>query len=164
MADTDNYEFSSDSEVKFKDLEAKFPERSSLVLWALHLVQDDVGFVPHSAVDYVAKRVGVSSSWVAGVVSFYSMYYDHPVGKYNLNICYNAACWMHGSDDLEGCVTEKLGIGPGETTKDGKFTFTRQAECLAACGNAPAIQVNHDYHENMTADKMASLIDELSKK
>lgn len=164
MVKNEDYQFSAESEENFKDLETKFPERSSLVLWALHLVQDDVGYVPHSAIEYVAKRVGVSASWVAGVVSFYSMYYDHPVGKHNLNICYNAACWMHGSDDLEQCVTDKLGIGPGETTADGKFTFTRQAECLAACGNAPAIQVNHDYYENMNPEKMGALIDELSNK
>lgn len=158
------YKFSPEAEKRFQELEKKFPVRTSLVLWALHLVVEDKGYIPREAIDYVAQRVGVAPSWVAGVVSFYSMYPQEPLGKYHLNVCYNASCYLMGSDKLEECITRKLGIGPGETTADGKFTFTRQAECLAACGKAPAIQINHDYYENLTPEKLEAIIDELQKK
>ncbi len=164
MSTEKTYQFSPHAEARFKELETKFPQRSSLVIWALHLVQEDVGYIPRDAVDYVAQRVGVAPSWVAGVVSFYSMFHEEPIGKYNLNICYNASCYLMGSDKLEECVTRKLGIKPGETTPDGLFTYTRQAECLAACGKAPAIQVNEEYYEDLTPEKLEALIDELKKK
>lgn len=160
----ENYSFSQKSEERFKKLETQFPQRGSLVLWALHLVQDDIGFVSKSAVTYVAERVGVSEAWVKGVLSFYSMYHEHPIGKYNLNVCYNVSCWMHGSDDLEACITRKLNIKPGETTSDGLFTFTRQVECLAGCGKAPVVQINDDYYENLTPEKFEQLIDEFTEK
>lgn len=157
------YKFSAESEKRFKELEGKFPVRTSLVLWSLHLVMHDRGFIPRDAIDYVAERVGVAPSWVAGVVSFYSMFREQPVGKHNLQVCYNLMCWLKGSDQLEKVIREKLGIEPGQTTPDGKFTFTRQAECIAACGYAPAMQVNEDYHECLTPEKLANLIDSLAK-
>lgn len=161
---SDNYRFSPEAEKKFQELEKKFPQRSSLVLWALHLVMEDKGYIPRSAVDYVAERVGVAPSWVAGVVSFYSMYHETPIGKYHLNVCYNVSCYLMGSDKLEECIRRKLGIEPGETTIDGKFTFTRQAECLAACGKAPAMLINHEYYENLTPEKLEAILDELIQK
>lgn len=156
------YSFSEESEKRFQELEGKFPVRTSLVLWALHLVMHDRGFIPADAVEYVAKRVGVSPAWVSGVVSFYSMFKEQPVGKYNLQVCYNLMCWLKGSDQLEKVIKDKLGIEPGQTTPDGKFTFTRQGECIAACGYAPAMQVNEDYHECLTPEKLANLIETLS--
>lgn len=158
------YKFSEKFETRFQDLEKKFPKRSSLVLWALHLAQEDIGYISPAAVDYVAERVGVSPAWVKGVVSFYSMFREKPIGKYHLNVCSNLMCQLMGSDKLEACIHDKLGIKDGETTPDGKFTYTRQVECLAACGYAPAMLVNNDFHELLDAEKMAKLIDELLSK
>lgn len=158
------YSFSPQAEKRFVELEKKFPRRSSLVLWALHLVQEDIGYITPASVDYVAARVGVSPAWIKGVVSFYAMFREKPIGKYHLNVCSNLICQLMGSDKIEQVIQEKLGIGDGETTPDGKFTYTRQVECLAACGFAPAMLVNNDFYELLTPENVARLIDELSAK
>lgn len=158
------YSFSPQAEERFAELEKKFPRRSSLVLWALHLVQEDIGYITPAAVDYVAARVGVSPAWIKGVVSFYAMFREKPIGKYHLNVCSNLICQLMGSDKIEQVIHEKLGITDGETTPDGKFTYTRQVECLAACGFAPAMLVNNDFYELLTPENVARLIDELSAK
>lgn len=158
------YSFSPQAEQRFAELEKKFPRRSSLVLWALHLVQEDIGYITPAAVDYVAARVGVSPAWIKGVVSFYAMFREKPIGKYHLNVCSNLICQLMGSDKIEQVIHEKLGITDGETTPDGKFTYTRQVECLAACGFAPAMLVNNDFYELLTPENVARLIDELSAK
>jgi len=155
------YKFSEPFEKRFLDLEKKFPRRSSLVLWSLHLAQEDTGYITPAAIDYIAERVGVSPAWVKGVVSFYSMFREKPIGKYHLNVCSNLICQLMGADKIEACIHEKLGIKGGETTADGKFTYTRQVECLAACGFAPAMLVNNDFHEQLTPESVAKLIDDL---
>lgn len=158
------YTFSPPFEQRFLELEKKFPRRSSLVLWSLHLAQEDIGYITPEAVDYVASRVGVSPAWVKGVVSFYSMFREKPIGKYHLNVCSNLMCQIKGSDKIEAVIHEKLGIRDGETTADGKFTYTRQVECLAACGFAPAMLVNNDFQEMLTVENVSQLIDELAAK
>ena len=92
------------------------------------------------------------------------MFREKPIGKYHLNVCSNLMCQLMGSDKIEACIHDKLGIKDGETTPDGKFTYTRQVECLAACGYAPAMLVNNDFHELLNAEKVAKLIDELQSK
>ncbi len=163
-AHTATYSFSPPFEKRFLEIEKKFPKRSSLVLWSLHLAQEDIGYITPAVVDYVAARVGVSPAWVKGVVSFYSMFREKPIGKYHLNVCGNLICQLMGSDKIEKCIKDKLNIGDGQTTPDGKFTYTRQVECLAACGYAPAMLVNNDFHELLTPESVAKLIDELSAK
>ncbi|MDH5720386.1 MAG: NADH-quinone oxidoreductase subunit NuoE [Spirochaetia bacterium] len=163
LQEVTEYSFSKKSDERFKELEKKFPEKNSLVLWALHLVQEDIGYVPEVAMEYVAQKTGVSKSWVSGVVTFYSMYNKKPVGKYHLQVCHNVSCWLNGSDKLEEAIKRKLNIEHGETTNDGKFTFSH-VECLASCGTSPVVQVNNDYHEKMTPEKLEELIDELKQK
>ena len=158
------YEFSEKSEKIFKGLEKKFPHKSSLVIWGLHLVQEDKGYIPPSAVDYIAQKAEVSQVWVKGVISFYEAFHEEPIGKHHLQVCYNISCWMMGSDRIETCIQKKLNLKPGETSHNKKFTYTRTQECLAACDKAPVMLVNHDYHENLEPEKVEKLIDELSSK
>ena len=157
-----SYQFSTKAEARFRELEPKFPKRNSLVLWALHLAQEDIGYISPAAVDYVAERVGVSPAWIKGVVSFYSMFREKPIGKYHLNVCGNLMCQLFGSDKIEKCIKDKLGIEDGQTTPDGRFTYTRQTECLAACGYAPAMLVNETFHENLTEEAVLALIEKLN--
>ena len=158
------YTFPSAQEAKFKKLEKKFPQKSSLVIWGLHLVQEDKGYIPSEAIYYIAEKTDVSPAWVSGVISFYEAFHEKPIGKYHLQVCYNATCWMMGSDHIETCIQKKLNLSPGETTSDKKFTYTRTQECLAGCDKAPVMLVNHDYHENLTPNEVKTLIDELQKK
>ncbi len=159
-----SYIFPPEQEAKFKKLEKKFPQKSSLVIWGLHLVQEDRGYIPTEAIHYIAEKAEVSPAWVSGVISFYEAFHEKPIGKYHIHVCYNVTCWMMGSDHIEECIQKKLNLCPGETTTDKKFTYTRTQECLAGCDKAPVVLVNHDYHENLTPNKLEALIDELQEK
>ena len=158
----DKYTFPEKLEKKFKELEKKFPQKSSLVIWGLHFVQEDKGYIPKPAIEYIAERAGVSPAWVSGVISFYSAFHEHPIGKHHIQVCYNASCWMMGSDKIEECIQKKLKVQPGDTTNDGLFTYTRTQECLAGCDKAPVMLVNHDYHENLKPEEVEKIIDDLS--
>ena len=158
---TSQYAFPEKLEKKFKELEKKFPQKSSLVIWGLHFVQEDKGYIPKPAVEYIARRAEVSPAWVTGVISFYEAFHEKPIGKHHLKVCYNVACWMMGSDKIEECIQKKLKVQPGGTTQDGMFTYTRTQECLAGCDKAPVMLVNHDYYENLKPEKVEQMIDKL---
>ncbi len=159
-----DYTFPSEQASKFKELEKKFPKKSSLVIWGLHLVQEDKGYIPPEAIRYIAQKAEVSPAWVSGVISFYEAFREKPIGKYHLQVCYNATCWMMGSDEIEKCIQKKLKLKSGETTSDKQFTYTHTQECLAGCDKAPVMLINHDYHENLDPKKVTELIDELKEK
>ncbi len=139
---------------------SSYPSRAAAILPALHRVQKEFGHIPDEAIPYVAELAGTSPADVEGVATFYSMYNRRPVGKYHLQICRNLSCSLMGAEQLIGHVAEKLGIRPGETTPDGKFTLS-VVECLGSCGTAPVMQVNDDYHENLDRDAIDALLDKL---
>ncbi|MGH7860491.1 MAG: complex I 24 kDa subunit family protein, partial [Candidatus Binatia bacterium] len=129
------------------------------VLW---LAQKEFGVLSNEVQDYVARLLGFPLAWISGVASFYTMYYKKPVGRYHLQVCTNVSCMLRGSDEIVRCLEERLGIGLGQTTTDGKFTL-EEVECLASCGTAPMIQVNEDYHENLDPQRTLELIDRLDE-
>ena len=119
---------------------AKYPpERGkSALLAALHLVQDELGWLPEPAMAYVAFRLDVPPARVREVATFYTMYRLRPVGRHHIGICNSVSCWAMGSEKLLARCEDMLGIHPGETTEDGHFSLEEVA-CLAACGNAPLV-------------------------
>jgi len=142
---------------------AKYPpERGkAALLAALHLVQDELGWLPEPAMAYVAFRLDVPPARVREVATFYTMYRLRPVGRHHLGICNSVSCWAMGSEKLLARCEDMLGIHPGETTEDGHFSLEEVA-CLAACGNAPAMLVNNfTFVENVTEDSLKQLIREL---
>lgn len=157
-----SYTFSEASEKRFQKLLTQFPDKRSLILPALYLVQRDKGHVDIESMEYIAKRIGdpIAVSNVYGVATFYSMYNKQPVGKYHIQICANISCYIMGSDKVTDHVCKKLGIKEGETTKDKKFTVT-EVQCLGACGYAPMMQINEDYHEFLTPEKIDKILDSL---
>ena len=157
------YKFSGNAEEEFQRLEKKFPRRSSLVIWALHLVQEEEGYIPEASIPYIAERVGVSPAWISGVISFYEGFHRKPIGKYHIQVCYNVSCWMMGGDKIEECIQNKLRLQPGQSSSDGLFCYTRTQECLAGCDKAPVMLINHDYHENLTTEKVEDILDKLKK-
>jgi NADH:ubiquinone oxidoreductase subunit E len=108
----------------------------------------------------VARELDQPLARVESVVSFYTLYNTKPMGKYHLQLCQNISCSLRGCDELVSVVEQELGIKPGETTHDGMFSYSK-VECLAACGGAPAMQVNFDYHENVTPTGLRELIAQL---
>ena len=141
-------------------LEPRYPTKVALLLPALHAAQDEFGWLPPEVMEEVAEFIEIHPAQVQEVASFYTMYNLKPVGKYHLKFCTNVACCLRGSDDLVEHCEKKFGIKCGETTRDKKFTIMEE-ECLGACGTAPAMMLNDDYHENLNTAKLDQLLDGL---
>jgi len=140
---------------------ARYPQARSALMPALYIAQDECGgWIPTEAVDQIADVMSLEAGDVQATMSFYTMYYKRPKGRYLLEICQNVACTLLGAQQLIDHLQQQLGIAPGETTEDGLFTL-RLAECMASCGGAPAVQVNSLYHEHMTVEKLDALLDQL---
>ncbi len=143
---------------KMEKIRPQFPTEQALLLPLLHEMQEKEGWISKEAIKEAAEFLHLAVGRVEEVVSFYTMYNRQPVGKKHLQICTNIACFLRGADHLVACLEKRLGIKAGETTADGKFTLT-QVECLAACGTAPVMQVNKDYHESLNEQAINNLID-----
>jgi NADH-quinone oxidoreductase E subunit len=137
-----------------------YPTKEAALLPTLHLVQETWGWISPEAVHYVGGLLELSPATVFGVVSFYDMYNQKPVGKYQLRVCTNLSCMVSNAYDIYEGLCDKLQVKPHETTKDGLYTVV-EVECLGSCGTAPVVQVNNDYHENMSVDKMNALLEKL---
>ena len=135
--------------------------RESAVMPLLHLAQREFGgWLSQEAMDYVAEVVGMAPIRVYEVATFYTMYNLKPVGKYHVQVCTNISCWLCASDGIVKALKDKLKIKLGETSDDARFTLS-EVECLGACVNAPMMQINDDYYENLTPDKISEVIDRL---
>ena len=161
----DKFAFSSENEALIKKIIAKYPEgkQASAVMPLLDLAQrQHDNWIPMSAIELIAERLDMAKIRVLEVASFYTMYNLKPVGKYFFQLCGTTPCMLRGSDDLSRCVKDKLNISSGEITPDGKFSIL-EVECLGACVNAPIVQVNDDFYEDLDYDSMASLIDSFGR-
>ena len=142
---------------------AKFPsdKRESAIIPALMAAQqDNAGHLTNEIIEAVAKYIGMPKIAAYEVVSFYTMFEQSPVGKHKISVCTNIACKLRGSDDIVKHLEESLQTKLGETTQDGKFTL-REVQCLGACVNAPMFQLDDDYHENLTPQKVDEIINKL---
>ena len=144
----------------------KYPadQKRSASIPALLLVQEqNNGWLSDAAMDATAAYLGLTKIEIYEVATFYDLYELEPVGTNKISVCTNVSCMLNGSDEILACIKKRLGVGPGETTQDGKFTI-REVECMAACGGAPMCQVNNkEYFENLTPAKMEELIDKLER-
>ena len=147
-----------------KQLEAeiipRYATRQAALLPVVHMVQHDNGWVPHQALEEVAEFIGISYAEVVDAVTFYEEFQLKPVGKYLVQVCRSISCELCGYRDLSARVQEKLGILPGETTEDGKFTLV-ELECLGSCDTAPVALINEHLHENLDWPALESLLDGL---
>ncbi len=159
------YQFSEHSEKRFQKLVPQFPNKRSLILPCLFLLQSDRGFVDQEGMQYIADRIGapVSLAHVYGVATFYTMYNKKPVGKFHIQICANISCYLAGSDQITEHVCSKLGIQSGETTPDNEYTVD-EVQCLGACGFGPVAQINDSYYEELTPEKLDQILESLKAK
>jgi len=158
-----SFVFSAENKEKLKGIFAKYPEgrEASAVMPLLDLAQrQNDGWLPRAAMDHVAELVGLAPMRVYEVATFYTMYNIAPIGENHLQVCTNLPCWLRGSDEVVGACKNKLGIGIGETTPDGKFSLS-EMECLGACVNAPMMQINDDYYEDLDASSTVAILDTL---
>jgi NADH-quinone oxidoreductase subunit E len=137
------------------------PAKQSMMLAALYIAQDQKGYLTEEAVKQVAKRLGVTVGEVYSTASFYTLFRMEPVGRHVIQVCEGLSCWLNdGAERVADYVSAKLGIGPGETTKDGRFTL-ETVQCLASCGTAPAMRVNDQLYENLTPASIDDILERL---
>lgn len=161
-ADMTSFSLSPEREIELQKILARYPNRQAACIPVLHLCQEQEGWVSEGVVRWVADRLGLSTAQVQGVATFYTLFNKEPVGKHQVWVCQTLSCALAGSDRLLHHCEKRLGIHAGETTKDGKVTL-RTAECLASCGTAPMMQVNRDYHENLTIEQVDAILDRLTR-
>jgi NADH-quinone oxidoreductase subunit E len=148
---------SAETDRKIDALLTKYPRKSSALLPALYAVQEEHGWVPDEAQEYVAGKIGVSPAFVAGVVSFYTMFHRKPVGKHHIQVCRTLSCMLRGSHQTMARLREKLGVEPGQVTPDGRFSL-QFVECLGACDTAPCAQINDEDVPLLEAAKVDDLL------
>ena len=165
VAQPASFAFTPENVAKAKAIIAKYPpgRQASAVLPLLDLAQrQHDNWLPRAAMDYVAAMLDMAPIRVYEVATFYTMFNLKPVGKWFFQICITTPCWLRGSDQVVEACRKKLGIGMGEVTKDGLFSM-REVECLGACVNAPVIQVNDDFYEDLDGPSTEALIDALAQ-
>ena len=154
-------EFNSEILDLVNKIKKRYPEgrQKSALLPVLHIAQaENNGWLSSEVMDYVASLLEIQPIEVYEVATFYSMFNLQPVGNCVIEVCQTGPCWLNGSEEILAHFEKRLGIKAGETTSDGRFTL-KTVECLAACGNAPVIQVGTEYHENLTTAKADELLE-----
>ena len=153
-------EFSPEAYKKFEETVGRYPKKEAAMLPVLYLAQEEFGYLSPEAIEYVARLMGQSPAQVTGVVSFYTMLNMKPIGRYHIQVCRTLPCALRGAEKLTSFLEKVLGIEVGQTTENGRFTLS-EVECLASCGTAPMMQINDDYHENLTDEKTAEILGSL---
>ena len=151
---------SDETRAKIEAEIAKYPKRRGGLLPALHLVQKEKGWISLETARELAAIFEIEPVDVMEVVSFYNMFYDRPQGRHHVHVCTNLPCSLRGSRDLMRGLEKNLGIEEGETTPDGRVTLEHE-ECLGACGYAPMMRVDEQYHEDLDLDAAKSIVDGL---
>ncbi len=148
---------------EMKKLEPRYPTKVALMLPALHAAQDETHWLSSEVLAEIAEYIGCHPAQVREVASFYTMYNLKPTGKHHIKVCTNVACVLRGAEDIVSHCEKRLGIKCGGTTSDRQFTL-HEEECLGACGTAPAMMLDNDYHENLTIESVDRLLNELEAK
>jgi NADH-quinone oxidoreductase subunit E len=154
--------FSDEFEARFAEMLGHYPTRRSVLVPTLLYAQDEAGYLSDELIQEIAGRLELTELEVRNVISYYSMLTTKPRGKYNVQVCTNIACMLRGGEELFAHCRKKLGIDHKQTTADGTFTL-EEVECIGACSWAPAIQLNYDFHENLTIDRLDQLLDGCKK-
>lgn len=159
----ESFTFTAENLEKAKKIIARYPEdrQPSAVMPLLDLAQRQYGWVPRVAMDVIAGMLDMAPIRVYEVATFYTMYNLQPVGKHLIQICRTTPCWLRGSDGLTEYLKKRLGVGMKEVTRDGLFSMM-EVECLGACCNAPMVQINDDFYEDLTPETLGKVLDELA--
>ena len=145
---------------KVQNILSQYPDKQSALLPLLHLAQSEEGFISSTVINTISEIVDCHPAVVMDCVSFYTMLYTKPHGRHIIQVCQTLSCSLNGADGLVDHVTAKCGIKPGETTDDNRFTLMK-VECLGSCGTAPVVQINNDYHENLTLEEFEKLLESM---
>jgi NADH-quinone oxidoreductase subunit E len=156
------FAYTPENRARFDEIVTRYPsnQRRSAVLPALYLAQQQQGYITANAIRHVAGLLGITRADVEDVVSYYTMFYTRPVGKFVINVCRTLSCALNGAERVTEALTATLGIAPGQTDASRTFTLV-EVECLGACDRAPAVMVNDAWHECLKPEDVPKLVDEL---
>jgi len=154
------FEFTKENRAKFDVFAKRYPKKRAVMLPALWLVQEQQGWVSPESMEYVAGLLEVTPAAVYEVVTFYTMFNKKPIGRHHIQVCNSVCCCLRNSEETVRYIEKKLNIKRGESTPDGRFHLTA-VECLGSCGTAPMMQVNNDYHEDLTNEKVDKILDSM---
>jgi NADH-quinone oxidoreductase E subunit len=139
---------------------SKYPRKRSALIPSLQIAQKEIGYLSHDTMREIAQIFDLPPNEVHEVTSFYTMFFRKPVGKYVIQVCTNISCLLCNAEEILAHLTKRLGIKPGETSADKKYTLM-EVECLGSCGTSPVIQINEDYYEDLTPEKLDRILDTL---
>ena len=151
------FKFTKENEDKYQELVKRYPNRDSMMLPCLWLVQEQEQWVSPEAMIFIADKLEKTPISVYEVATFYTMYNLKPIGTYHIEVCKTLSCMLMGARDLTKFVKDTIGIEPGQTSKDGRFHLS-EVECLGACGGAPMFSLNGDYYENQSVESLKKII------
>jgi NADH-quinone oxidoreductase subunit E len=155
-------QFSEKFEKRFAEWLTHYPIKRSVLVPSLLYVQDELGYLTDEAILEIANRLELSELEVRNVISYYSMLTTKPRGKYNVQVCTNICCMLRGAEEVFDAAKKRLGVDHKQTTPDGMFSL-EEVECIGACSWGPAMQVNYEYHEKLTPEKIELIIEEYRK-
>ncbi len=155
--------FSPELAARFDKLVTLYPRRRSALIPMLLYAQDEIGYLSDAAIAEIGQRLGITVLDVRNVLTYYSMLRTQPIGRYNVQVCTNISCMLRGGKELFHHCEKKLGIGHKQTTPDGMFSL-EEVECIGACSWAPAIQVNYDFHDELTPESLDAVLDQYRSK
>ena len=156
------FSLSAERERELNEIIGRYPTKMAATIPALHLIQEQEGHISEEMQIWLAHKLDVSPAHVKGVVTFYTLFHEKPEGKHHVWVCKTLPCALRGAFNVLAQCEKKLGIHVGETTKDGKVTL-KTAECLASCGTAPMMQVDKEYFENLTAERVEQILERLQR-
>jgi NADH-quinone oxidoreductase E subunit len=154
--------FSDAALAEYRALLPRYPTRRAALMPTLWLAQREFGWLSLPVQEYVAELMELPLAWVSSVVSFYTMYWKEPKGRWHLQVCRNLSCQLRGASDVQRALESRLGIRDGERTADGRFSL-EEVECLASCDTGPVLQVNNEtYHERLDVKGALALVERLA--
>jgi NADH-quinone oxidoreductase E subunit len=161
-AKAESLKVSTEAQKRAQEIIAQYPQRRSAVMPLLYIAQEHTKYITQSAVEWVAAQLEMPPVQVWEVVTFYTMYYKKPVGRYHVQVCRTLPCALRGARKVSEYFHRKFGVQPGEVTKDGMWSF-EEVECLGSCGTAPMCQINDVFFENLTDEKLDQLVARIEK-
>lgn len=154
------FKFTAENLQRIEQETKKYPFRKPAVMAALYIAQEQNGYISYEVIKEVADVLGMTAEEVLGVVTFYTMFHQKPMGKYHIQVCTNVSCMLRGGYEIWNQVKDKFGIDHMGVTADQKFSL-EEVECMGSCGTAPMIAINEDYYENLTKEKVEELLESL---
>jgi len=153
-------EFTQQALRQFNEIVARYPKKDAAMLPVLYLARQEFGHLSAEVITYVAEIMDLPVARLYGVVTFYTMLSMEPIGRHHIQVCRTLPCALMGAEKITALLKAELGIQVGETTADGKFTLS-EVECLASCGTAPMMQINDDYYESLSEDRVETILENL---